>query len=930
MAVPRRNAENDYFSIFERDDVNIDQKKAFALLNIKHTLADLVHDFEYRWLMATFGEVGIGALLARLAEPYGPRRIEFTEADKDNLLRFFETCTTDHAAKQSFGAELERYLTQYYNISGIDEYTTEFPYYDENGRDITEILYQRLFAEIDTEAGNAHMYLDAQFGNFVRDYAKWKQRAHDGATQAKYCYDAAYYADPGSGYNPSDAEYDSVTISDTQIYPATNISLGRDYTLTPVLDARGKPTNIQARWGEADSFGLFDDGNSVEATKAAIVRTSDINTRLDRLLSKTAGDRCQAYSANSAVWPPTTVLVTNDILASLDMIKYQSSPIVLTGKNAYTYYAVGGAVEAVLNDAQKAQLASLIPSQEAFAERVRTLKDTAKLAAEQYFDQLVQRFREGGQIPFRFAPTLDGMEWRATNVFAGAVWFLVEYLEKYGIYETLVQKYNDTEMFASPPDLSGPVGTKYKPLLSQEDMNAYMGVTKIYSNRVSRGVIEKALNPKLYQGSVLAPSSLQKQQLGYFGLLTKAIRSTLAEYVHRENMPINTIALLLGILYYRTFLEEVPERKRRDPAVVAAYDEKRRVLSILMNTEPLLSAFHTIVPEASLVTEGAGVGAGSALSPIVGFAYRADTTRYIFSNISEIFPVLQNILNGIIPGAIGGDTTIADRLNFADIEPVAQPHVNRLYVELESEQTGTARRRALRADITGVDVAMAIRPAAAVSGVKRGRDNDTTVDSAAKRRKDDQTGGGIPNHDMEFVFDVYERVDAALGSDRTLFQPEAASLLVDIIAAAELLHETDSGFYTLAALSDFVESAELYSRSMGKFQESVNRFVENRYIANIPPELLYRLDEMVTRILSQPSGTTAALAAAFGPVKMATGGPAAPPAMTIEPPTVIVGAAGGARRSTRNRGRKRVTKKRNQKRRTAAASRRRMTIRRRK
>lgn len=934
MAAPRRNADNDYFSIFERVDVSVDQKRAFALLNIKHTLADLVHDFEYKWIMTTFGEAGIDALLLRLVEPYGSLGFEFTKADRDKLLRFFETCTTDHAAKQSFGAELERYLTQYYNISGIDEYTAEFPYYDENGRDITEVLHQRLFTEIDTEAGNAHVYLDAQFGNFVRDYAKWKQRTHDGATQAKYCYDAAYYADPGSGYNPSDAEYDSVMKSDTQVFPAATISLGRDYTLTPEMDARRKITNIQARWGENVSFGLFDDGNSVEATKAAIVRMSDINMRLDRLLSKTAGDRCQAYSANSTVWPPTTVLVTNDILASLDMIKYQSSPIVLTGKNAYTYYAVGGPVEAVLTDAQKAQLASLIPSDEAFTERVRSLKDGAKRAAEEYFEQLIRRFREGGQIPFRFAPTLDGMEWRATNVFAGVVWFLVEFLEKYGIYETLLQKYNDTETFASPPDLSGPVGTKYKPLLSQEDMNAYMGVTKIYSNRISRGVIEKALNPKLYQGSALSPSSLQKQQLGYFGLLTKAIRSTLAEYVHRENTPIHTIALLLGILYYRTFLEDVPERKRRDPAVVAAYEEKRRTLATLMNTEPLLSAFHTIVPETSFVPERAVAGAGSSLSPIARFAYRVDTTRYTFSDISEVFPVLQNIINGIIPGAIGGDTTIAEALNFADIESVAQPQVDRLYVELEPEQTGSARRRALRADITGVDVAMAIRPTATVSGVKRGRGDNTTVASLAKRIKIDQTGGGVPDRDMEFVYDVYARVDDILRSERVIFQPEAAGLLADIIVAAELLHQNDSGLYTLAALSDLLESAELYSRSMGKFQESVKVFIDNRYITNIPPELLYRFDEVVTRILSQTTETAgvsaAALAAAFGPEKMATGGPAPPPAMSVEPPALTVGAAGGARRSTRSRGRKRVTKKRNQKRRTAAASRRRMTIRRRK
>lgn len=383
--------------------------RAFINLRAIHTFGELIHDFGKAFIDSIFTTEATRLRLIETLYEYVPDGV-FTGPEKAVQARmintdFYPDFTTDGAAKKIILAEINKYLATYENISSLDSFGTE-PY-STDGADATAFydLIRDTF-DIDPasgEGGNAAFYLDAQFGNFLADYYKYRRLLPG---KNSFCKDLAYIVDPGSGWNPRTL-YTELENYREVTFDAKYTGLGRNLRLDPVMDG-GVLSYVSARWRGSDyRIRIYPRSNSVDETAALIqlillyaaeppgatredyrrqindthvIAEEDIPYHtwgdaadprylqliIDILYLKTAGDRNQNCSVNSDVWnmaairPIDPVEVSNDYLSIWDFILYCGRACVQTGSGFYRLFESGQRLDAELSDHSLSTFASYL------------------------------------------------------------------------------------------------------------------------------------------------------------------------------------------------------------------------------------------------------------------------------------------------------------------------------------------------------------------------------------------------------------------------------------------------------------------------------------------------------------------------------------------------------------------------------------------
>lgn len=634
---------------------------AFILLTIKHVIADLVHDFTKLVLDQFASDPNsnpptINALLIRLAEPYQGVNGFDINANIAALNTYYNSCTTDAAAKSKFKDALEVYLAANSKPLFYTYLKGEYPNEDKPGSALDyKALFQYIYTTYDN-GGNLRWYLDAQLGNVIDKYYKWRMGQQGATGVNSYCKDLAYITDPASGLNSSN--YVNVTNNATVIFDGKYTGLGSNITLAHIQN-NDRATNLTYNLPNNVNRTLLIEErlNSVNETyKDLITNNYTLDIRLDKILAKSAGDRLQGYSANSVLWSPNKpIIVTNDILASFYYIFYRGCPVLVTGKDMYKFYDFGGGGITTLTNEQTTEVRNRINNNQVGALMNYSISQTAD-----YLNTALTQLGQDNLISFYKVPLNiptnipiqqtdeDGNKYilsndtqyittplKASKLTAGVTTAIIDLLEKVAIYERMkVKRDISSQLFPLPLPQNDPLPNLYKPLVSQTHMNTFMDLYSVYSQKVS------------YSQLALAFSTLETN-LAKPGVI-KVIYDDLVE-VFRDNItmpsvPIRIIAMLItAIIYYVTqpILPTRPlsSRSGQDPAVKIRVDIRRRqrFLNELMAYEPLRAVANTVFGQKLTIDNSGNVSFNYAYNVIPNSTELGQFTPFIGSVVKSCF-----------------------------------------------------------------------------------------------------------------------------------------------------------------------------------------------------------------------------------------------------------------------------------------------------
>ena len=393
------STENSFFKIWDiynseklarsLSDNTLTKLLAFIIVRAKHTIAELAHDFGLKNVIAMLNNAEyitrlINVLLSYISDEdiiiitKNSNAATARTAIVDDIKNFFGGCNSDATAKKMVLTAIDTYLSTYENISSLNSLGSE-PYSSE-GTDAAKfykMIYDR-YDKVSGVSGNIAFYLDAQHGNFLKDYHASREK---GSSKNTFCKDLAYIVDPGSGWLPGNLYTEKATIL-AETFFAKYTGLGRDlHLISGPLNSKNVPEYIKANWaGSPYIYRIYQRSNSVDASIELIQRLKLYSEGTDRPLHKaaidapgvladiegwhtwpigdprfidliidsfylkTAGDRIQNESINSDIWVDLNnnnmpLEISNDYLCIWDSILYRGRGIVQTGSGYYRFFA---------------------------------------------------------------------------------------------------------------------------------------------------------------------------------------------------------------------------------------------------------------------------------------------------------------------------------------------------------------------------------------------------------------------------------------------------------------------------------------------------------------------------------------------------------------------------------------------------------------
>ncbi len=588
------NAPNQFDVLMKKIDTDPD----FIILNVKHLIADLVHDFSKpvldRFIRDADGT--INTLLNRIFIPYTAGML--TAQLKTDLNNFYNSCTTDAAAKNRFKEALEKYLVSKstFNISEFlkDEYPTS------EGENPGDIDYTNMFEFIyqtydKNGAGMLYWYLDAQFGNVIEKYYEWRQVKHPKGAQNSYCKDLAYITDPASGLNTKNYNIEirnsNITMLGKYTIMGYDSSLSLEAYNTVKLRFDGTPQNRDQLIEERN--------NSVNQTYADLVNNPayTLDIKIDKILAKSGGDRYQGYSANSKLWKERPVIVTNDILASYYYMFFMNCPVLITGQDVFKLYDFGGSVDLTLTAAQSQKIITSISNttgatlDEKKINYIKLMINDSISIANMYFTTVMSNISAGRIFKFKkllasqnpnpanttniyddknniYRISSDTTDFEAeaitaSKLTAGVSCIIIDLLEKCNIYERMINKINNINNILPDNSLITPANTtpfalKYKPLLQLDDpnlkyvnMRKYMELFSIFCEQIS------------YSKTTQLFTNLESKlnRIGVVKVIYDELVDLFKSKVTNGNVPIYIISILLTIIIYDVTRPVLPVRR---------------------------------------------------------------------------------------------------------------------------------------------------------------------------------------------------------------------------------------------------------------------------------------------------------------------------------------------------------------------------------
>jgi hypothetical protein len=324
-------------------DIKKQELADFLILRSRHLLADIVHDFTKPFLNKIFTtEPFKMQLIDRILTVYIGvfKDIGKSDADiikiKGDLKNFYDQCTTDAMGKKLFKLAFEQHMLKYRGISSISNYSKKSYIKDDSANDETTDFFAYIVNtyEAGPNRGTLGFYLDAQFGNILVDYYNHRLSNNIKGINS-YLEDLAYEIDPASGWDPRHMYAKKANMNPIE-FPGIVTGLGNNL----VLQRDNASGGVTATWAGRPPVVITRGTNSVNETASRIlgilstgVNDGKIQSILDLILAKSAGDRVENYSFNSGLWDttPNRIEISNDILCIYDQMMYQLKPIIETG-----------------------------------------------------------------------------------------------------------------------------------------------------------------------------------------------------------------------------------------------------------------------------------------------------------------------------------------------------------------------------------------------------------------------------------------------------------------------------------------------------------------------------------------------------------------------------------------------------------------------
>lgn len=605
----------------------------FHVLRCKHTLADLVHDYGKQFLDAYFTA---DQIIDRIRESY----TTLDDADIEVLRSFFTQCTTDAAAKNAFYKELESFLFRNNEVS-FDNYDAEYTHAE------LDALFNAIILSMNGQ-GPLYWYLDSQSGNIIKKYEDHRKRTVSGSYNNRFCVDAATYADPGSGLDPTKISSLEIVNNDTPITLPRNISsLGKDIRLE-----FGAPNTVNASWVSPTDPESHIEIHSNERTSSIEnvcrmienISGEDIQLRLDWLFLKTSGDRAQAYSCNNYYDPVQPIFKTLDILASLDAIFYMKCPVLLSGPNHVKLYQFGGQPIQTLSDDEVRELTRLYGQFDGEGKLSITgdkkieldkFFDTSFNAINDYFSRIITSLEMNKVVIFN--KTTDPTLQTPNHAITGFLYTLLDTIEKIHYFQNMSEKniVGNREQFTTImpiPSVSENTQVphkypiKYKPILGQGDMNEYFR-TDLFYNKSS----------VLYNNianiftSVMSNSTNSNMSFMHVkDTLFQEISNNINRFTTSGVCPVNLISLFITILMLAVTIPSRVEsttfsRSGRATLINRAIDQRIVWIKTVINHDALRRQF------------------GLMFTELLVMKVEKDTITYIYKD-EKFYDSVHNIL----------------------------------------------------------------------------------------------------------------------------------------------------------------------------------------------------------------------------------------------------------------------------------------------
>ena len=575
LAAPilRRNAAADYFSILPPVGQQLGQQQIdLLLLRMKRTLADLVHDYGREFIDTNINPMNDTTLVDRLLLGFSYFNYAPTQAEQTSLSAFYTLCTTDAQAKKHFKLERQRYMDRY-NISEPTRATYSIATEDDPGT--VNQLWDQIYANFTNNVTHIYWYLDAQAGNPIKDYERWLRRIHPQAMSANLlCKDLAYEIDPATKWQGAGLIQFAPARTNAITMPGYIIGAGADYSLTQngsVINSSWTHPNAPLAGAELQRD-IDNYNNSIEALKADILGTGDINHKTNLLLRKPLGDAGQGYSVSSTLWAPPAgqepipLYVTNDILENEDKEMYHTGSTLLTGPTELNYITTGAAAPITQLNAADSAAARINMADANFFQPII-------LEANNYFDTVVAQIALNRTPRFRSVPNgqvqagslLSVQDSTKTYhvlfqqpgddiVLAHVVGLTIDLVEKSYLYDVMVDKITEwntpanqqaiAQALAQAPAL---LPIKFRPFVSPEAMRQYLGIYSIY-------------RPKVLQQEI--NTIFTRNNLGYDkkdGLYNELVNA-FTKFVTIQNIPKHLLSLFFVVSFLQLTMPVVPLR----------------------------------------------------------------------------------------------------------------------------------------------------------------------------------------------------------------------------------------------------------------------------------------------------------------------------------------------------------------------------------